>query len=608
MEMIVRRILKKIINQDRSIKRLIVMINDGLINIFTFTVISFFLEGYVLYEFSFFVFQFAIILFFIFFRIYDNVIKHIGGSYIYKLLIALFIPHFCYFLFLQTFLNNLNYEQVIVFNFFTTFSLIVISRIFAKSILYQSPHRTENIAIYVDKNHSSAIIDNINHLNQFSTVAIISDDKESRGLYINGVEVYNISDIQGLIVEKKLSKLFIASQKNITKLKKTILDELSNAPLKIIEIPNIEDVIQGKYSFDSLEGLSLEDIIDRETYSLEILNNDNTFIEGKDVLITGAGGSIGCILSSQIISYNPKSVILLDHSESTLFFTEQKLKQMNSNVEIITKLIDLSDKNLLDGMFSTYNIDMVYHAAAYKHVNMLENNILSGVKNNIIGLYYLLNECEKNNVSNFVLVSTDKAVKPTTIMGMTKKFCELMMFNFKSNKNCIYSAVRFGNVFNSSGSVIPIFKKQILEQDFLTVTDEDVTRFFMSIDEAVHLIIKASLISKGNEMFILDMGEPRKILDIAKKMIHISGKTIKSKDNPNGDIEIKVIGLGDSEKLHEELSEFSCEKTIENKVLKSKDSDIEFNNVDEKIKLLLEYIDRKDSNKINDYLNNHCFK
>ena len=163
-------------------------------------------------------------------------------------------------------------------------------------------------------------------------------------------------------------------------------------------------------------------------------------------------------------------------------------------------------------------------------------------------------------------------------------------------------------LFNSSGSVIPIFKKQLLEQDFLTVTDEDVTRFFMSIDEAVHLIIKASLISKGNEMFILDMGEPRKILDIAKKMIHISGKTIKSKDNPNGDIEIKVIGLGDSEKLHEELSEFSCEKTIENKVLKSKDSDIEFNNVDEKIKLLLKYIDSNDTNKIKNYLINNCFK
>jgi len=479
---------------------------------------------------------------------------------------------------------------------------------FAKSILYQSPYKTENIAIYVDKDYSSAIIDNINHLNQYSTVAIISDDKESKGLYINGVEVYNISDIKSLIAEKKLRKLFIASQKNIIKLKNTILDELSNAPLKIIEIPNIEDVIEGKYAFDSLEDLSLEDIVDRKTYNLDLLDNTNTFIEGKDVLITGAGGSIGSILSSQIVSYNPKSVVILDHSESALFFTEQKLKQMNSNVEIITKLIDLSDKSLLDEMFGAYNIDMVYHAAAYKHVNMLENNILSGVKNNIIGLYYLLKECEKNNVSNFVLISTDKAVKPTTIMGMTKKFCELMMFNFKSDKNCIYSAVRFGNVFNSSGSVIPIFKKQILEQDFLTVTDKDVTRYFMSIDEAVHLVIKASLISKGNEMFILDMGEPRKILDIAKKMIHISGKTIKSEENPTGDIEIKIIGLGRGEKLHEELSEFSCEETSEDKILKSRDSEIEFNNLDKKIQLLFEYIDTKDKDKIRDYLKNNCFK
>ena len=557
---------------------------------------------------SFFIFQIALILLFIFLRIYDNVIKHIGGSYVYKLLISLFIPHFFYFLYLQIFFNNLNYELVIVFNFFVTFSLIVTSRMFAKSILYQSPYKTENIAIYVDKDYSAAIIDNINHLNQYSTVAIISDDKESKGLYINGVEVYNISNIQSLIVEKKLSKLFIASQKNIIKLKNTILDELSNAPLKIIEIPNIEDVIEGKYAFDSLEDLSLEDIVDRKTYNLDLLDNTNTFIEGKDVLITGAGGSIGSILSSQIVSYNPKSVVILDHSESALFFTEQKLKQMNSNVEIITKLIDLSDKSLLDEMFGAYNIDMVYHAAAYKHVNMLENNILSGVKNNIIGLYYLLNECEKNNVSNFVLISTDKAVKPTTIMGMTKKFCELMMFNFKSNKNCTYSGVRFGNVFNSSGSVIPIFKKQISGQDFLTVTDKDVTRYFMSIDEAVHLVIKASLISEGNEMFILDMGEPRKILDIAKKMIHISGKTIRSEDNPNGDIEIKIIGLGDSEKLHEELSEFTCEKTIEEKILKSKDSDIKFNDVDEKIKLLLEYIDNRNTDKMSDYLKNHCFK
>ena len=219
-----------------------------------------------------------------------------------------------------------------------------------------------------------------------------------------------------------------------------------------------------------------------------------------------------------------------------------------------------------------------------------------------------MNVCEKNNIKNFILISTDKAVKPTTIMGMTKKFCELMVFNFGSKRDCVYSAVRFGNVFDSSGSVVPIFKKQILEQNYITVTDKDVTRYFMSIDEAVHLVIRASLMSKGNEMFILDMGEPRKILDIAKKMIHISGNTIKSENNPNGDIEIKIIGLGKGEKLHEELSEYSVEKTSQEKILRSQDSQIEFNNLDEKIKLLLEYINNKDKNAVNDYLRNNCFK
>ena len=604
----IKNISKNIVNQQRHIKRLIVIINDGLINFSIFSIISFLLKGDMVYDAAFFLFQVAIISLFIFFRIYDNVIKHIGGNYVYKLIIALLIPHILYLFYTQVFLNNFNYQLILLFNFFVTFSLIVLSRIIAKSILYRPPYRTENIAIYVDKDYSAAIIDSINHLNQYAIIAIISDNKESKGLYINGVEIYNISDLKDLITNKKLSKLFIASQTNVIKLKNTILNELSSAPLKIIEIPNIDDIISGKYSFDSLENLSLEDIIDRKTYNLDSIHSTDTLIEGKDVLITGAGGSIGSILSSQIVSYNPKSVILLDHSESSLFAIEQELKQMNSNIKIITKLIDLSDKNLLDNLFSVCNIDMVYHAAAYKHVNMLENNILSGVKNNIIGLYYLLNVCEKNNINNFILISTDKAVKPTTIMGMTKKFCELMVFNFGSKRDCVYSAVRFGNVFDSSGSVVPIFKKQILEQNYITVTDKDVTRYFMSIDEAVHLVIRASLMSKGNEMFILDMGEPRKILDIAKKMIHISGNTIKSENNPNGDIEIKIIGLGKGEKLHEELSEYSVEKTSQEKILRSQDSQIEFNNLDEKIKLLLEYINNKDKDAVSNYLKNNCFE
>ena len=325
-------------------------------------------------------------------------------------------------------------------------------------------------------------------------------------------------------------------------------------------------------------------------------------MKGKNILITGAGGSIGSVLSQQIATYKPQSLILVDHSESSLFAIQQKLIVKHKNLEIIAKPVDLSDKILIDDLFNSYKVDIVYHAAAYKHVNLLEGNVLSAVKNNIFGLLNLINLCEMNSVENFVLISTDKAVKPTTIMGMTKKFCELMIFNFKDNPNCKYSAVRFGNVFNSSGSVIPIFKRQIKDNKVVTVTDKNVTRYFMSIDEAVHLVIRSSFISKGNEIFILDMGEPKKIYDIAKQMIHLSGFSIKSKENPNGEVEIKIIGLGSSEKLHEELTEFGHDKTVEKKIFVAKNSEIKKINFNQEIVKLENLLNNSDKDQILNFL------
>ena len=605
----IKNILDNFVTQSRFVKRLIVVINDGLISIFSFSLVSFLISGSVIYNTYFVLFQIGIIVFFFFYRIYDNVIKHIGSNYIYRLIIALSFPHIFYILYIQLFLDNSLLQIVLLINFFIMFSFLSISRMVAKSFLYQSNYKQENIAIYVDENYNSAIVDSINHLNQYKIIAIINDNKKNKGLYMTGVEVYHISDLRNLIVNKKLKKLFLASQKNIVELKNIILDELSNSPLKIIEIPKIDDVLDGKYSFDSLKNLSIEDVVDRQTYNF-VNNEDNkgTIIESKNVLITGAGGSIGSVLCSQILSYQPKSIILLDHSEPALFVIEQKLKKMNTKVNIKTKLIDLSDKDLLKDLFLHNKIDMVYHAAAYKHVDMLERNIISAVKNNIIGLYHLLYQCKKYSIEHFVLVSTDKAVKPTTFMGLTKKFCELMLFSLEESKKYQYSAVRFGNVFNSSGSVIPIFKKQIENQNYLTVTDENVTRYFMSIEEAAHLVLKASLISRGGEMFILDMGKPRKILDIAKKMIHLSGNTIKSDENPGGDIEIKIIGLGKSEKMHEELSESKVESTSEDKILKSKDSQLGFDNLEKRIQFLLDGIANNDKDIIKNYLENECFK
>ena len=595
-----KNFLETIVSQSRIIKKAIVIANDGLVSVSIFLILSLMFNGSFIFDLPFILFQLLIILIFYYNKIYDNVIKHLGSNYFYKLFFSLMIPHVLYFSFIEIYGSVQNYQLLILSNFFTTFSVIILSRNVAKTLLYKNYSNKENIAFYAGDNFDSSLIESIENFSKYSTIAIISDKPESLGLIINGVKVYKTSQIDFLIKNKNLKKLFISSQEGIIDLKKFILKQLSSLPLKIIEVPDFKGFIDGNYAIDSLKDLSLEDLIGKRKYDLNI--NDNNSLKGKNILITGAGGSIGSVLSQQIATYKPQSLILVDHSESSLFAIQQKLIVKHKNLEIIAKPVDLSDKILIDDLFNSYKVDIVYHAAAYKHVNLLEGNVLSAVKNNIFGLLNLINLCEMNSVENFVLISTDKAVKPTTIMGMTKKFCELMIFNFKDNPNCKYSAVRFGNVFNSSGSVIPIFKRQIKDNKVVTVTDKNVTRYFMSIDEAVHLVIRSSFISKGNEIFILDMGEPKKIYDIAKQMIHLSGFSIKSKENPNGEVEIKIIGLGSSEKLHEELTEFGHDKTVEKKIFVAKNSEIKKINFNQEIVKLENLLNNSDKDQILNFL------
>lgn len=597
-----KNFLEKIVGQNRQIKKAIVIANDGIVCISTFILLCLIYNGSFTFDLPFILFQLLIILIFYCNKLYDNVIKHLGSNYFYKLFFSLIIPHLLYFSYIELYGSIQNYQFLILSNFFTTFSLIILSRNVAKTLLYRNHSNKENIAFYAGKDFDSSIIESIKSIAPYSTIAIINDNKDNRGLIINGIKVYSTSDINYLIKKKNLKKLFITSQKNILNLKKVILRQLSNSPLKIIEIPDVNDFIKENSTVDSLNDLSLEDLIGKRKYDLNIDTSQNNFLEGKNILITGAGGSIGSVLSEQLASYNPNTIILVDHSESSLFQVQQKLIINNNSLKIFAKPIDLSDKLLIEDLFKSHDVDVVYHAAAYKHVNLLEENILPAVKNNIFGLFHLINLCEHYNVKKFILVSTDKAVKPSTVMGMTKKFCEQMIFNFKENTNCKYSAVRFGNVFNSSGSVIPIFKKQIKKDRVVTVTDKNVTRYFMSIDEAVHLVIRSSFISKGNEIFILDMGKPKKIFDLAKQMIHLSGYSIKSNDNPNGEVEIKITGLGSSEKLHEELTEFGYEKTIEKKIFVSKDSDIKNINFEQDIAKLEELLKNSDKEKILNFL------
>ena len=288
-------------------------------------------------------------------------------------------------------------------------------------------------------------------------------------------------------------------------------------------------------------------------------------IKEKTVLITGCGGSIGSELARQIIKLNPSKIILLEQSEYFLYEIDRELNDYKaknlSNVQLKSYLGSVSDSDFIETLFNNENIDTVYHAAANKHVPLVEHNPLAAIKTNILGTYLVANEAYQNNVENFVLISSDKAVRPTNIMGATKRFAELMLQSLQdvvdnmpsSQSKTKFCMVRFGNVLDTSGSVVPLFKKQIKEGGPVTVTDPRVIRYFMTITEATELVIQAGSLSKGGDVFLLEMGQPIGILDLAKEMIKLSGKEIKDDDNLSGDIEIKFTGLRDGEKLYEEL-------------------------------------------------------
>ena len=305
--------------------------------------------------------------------------------------------------------------------------------------------------------------------------------------------------------------------------------------------------------------IEIEDLLGREIVNAE-LDSKSNIICGQNICVTGAGGSIGSELCEQIIFLNPKKLILFEISEPSLYFIFEKLKEIkNLNVEVIPVLGNCSDENLLRRTLLNNKVSVIFHAAAYKHVSLVQKNCLQGISNNFISTKIICKVALDLNIKKFVLISSDKAVRPTSIMGLSKRLSELVVLSFarkvisQEDKNTIFSMVRFGNVLGSSGSVVPLFKKQIKQGGPITITHPEVIRYFMTINEAANLVIQAGSLSQGGELFLLDMGKPVKILDLAKQMINLSGLAIKDEKNPRGDIEIVFVGLRDGEKLYEEL-------------------------------------------------------
>ena len=382
-------------------------------------------------------------------------------------------------------------------------------------------------------------------LSEYKVLYFIDDDTSLQKRSIDGKKILSRDQFKAICKDKKLDLLMIAVPSAKSESIKDIYEELHDFAKTLKVLPSLENILQDKPISNQLKDVEVEDLLARHPKGLD-KNKISDFIDAKVVMITGAGGSIGSEICRQCLKYGASKLILVEHSEYNLYAIEHELvslMQSELEVQIIPKMLNVKDKDSLDEVFAKYKPDIVVHAAAYKHVPMVEENISSGILNNIIGTKTCIDLAVKYEVEKFVLISTDKAVRPTNVMGTTKRICELYAQNKNSSKTEIV-AVRFGNVLGSSGSVIPKFKEQIKNGQNITVTHPDITRYFMLIPEACELVLQAGSLGNGGEIFILDMGTPVKIVDLAQKLIDLSGAE---------NIKIEFSGLRPGEKLYEEL-------------------------------------------------------
>ena len=381
----------------------------------------------------------------------------------------------------------------------------------------------------------------------YDIVGLIDDNEEKIGKIINGTKVIGTrNDIINICETNNIEEIILAIPSVEVTIKREIINICKNTKAKLKTLPGIYEIIDGKVSISKIRDVSIEDLLGREEVKL---NNDdiNKYIKDKVVLVTGGGGSIGSELCRQITRFKPKKLLILDIYENNAYDLQMELNYSYANLDKEVIIASIREEERLREIFEKYKPEVVFHAAAHKHVPLMESNPAEAVKNNIIGTYNLVKCCHEYKVKKFVQISTDKAVNPTNIMGATKRFCEIMIQAFDKISETEYVAVRFGNVLGSNGSVIPLFKKQIAHGGPVTVTHPEINRFFMTIPEASQLVIQAGGMAEGGEIFVLDMGEPVKINDLARDLIRLSGY------EPDIDIKIKYTGLRPGEKLYEEI-------------------------------------------------------
>ncbi|PNH80729.1 polysaccharide biosynthesis protein [Vibrio diazotrophicus] len=436
------------------------------------------------------------------------------------------------------------------------------SRMIVRTLIVQASRKEcKRVLIYGSGSTGRQLAIALRNAESYQVKGFIDNDPLLENTIIQGLTVHSPSQIDRLVKKLQIDKILLAMPIASRSERKAIIDGLLHLPVEVLTVPDFKDIVNGNATVDELKDVAIEDLLGRDPVEPNLaLIKANIF--GKVVMVTGAGGSIGSELCRQIIRQKPKSLVLFELSEFGLYEIDKELSSIieaeNLNVEIIPLLGSVQRVNRVSTAMKAFGVQTVYHAAAYKHVPLVEYNVVEGVRNNVFGTYYTAKAAIESGVESFVLISTDKAVRPTNVMGTSKRMAELALQALAAKENqkakgTRFCMVRFGNVLGSSGSVIPLFKKQIEQGKAITVTHPDIIRYFMTIPEAAQLVIQAGAMGKGGDVFVLDMGEPVKIVDLARNLIQLSGLEVKSADNPNGDIEIKFTGLRPGEKLYEEL-------------------------------------------------------
>ena len=494
------------------------------------------------------------------FGLYRTIVRNTDYSIILNTLASIFVYGLIYFIIIATYgiegvPRSIGVLQPMLLFFLHISLRLAFKYLLKKNNTFKKFNDVKNVLIYGAGEAGKQVIVGLENNPEFNVVGFIDDNRQIQNHNLFNQPIYSKSNLKHIIKSKNVKAVFIAipSIKRIKK--KKIIEELNKYKLIVKTLPSFSEIIDGKVTISDIKDFIIEDLLDRDQVEpdTELLKKK---INAKTVLVTGAGGTIGSELCRQILKLNPDKLILMELNEFALYKIYEELSLHSEKIKIISILSNAQDQNKLEKIFGFFQVDTVYHAAAYKHVPLVEQNICEAVKNNVFGTLAVVRASINKNVSNLVLVSSDKAVRPTNIMGATKRLAELCLqalYSREKNDNLSFSIVRFGNVLESSGSVIPKFKNQIKNGGPVTLTHKNVSRYFMTITEAAQLVMQAGAMGKKSEVFILDMGKSIKIKDLIYKMIALSGFSVRDEKNLNGEIEIKEIGLRSGEKLYEEL-------------------------------------------------------